>query len=113
MDVKYVYPVMVLFNNADLWKIKEASECRYAVCVLDMDGFSEVIVSGYSADKKEYFMDIYEATADGSVEKIKTNILSNKDYAPAIPAVYKTDEITIENMADSMGDYLKSVHFNE
>ena len=73
-------------------KFKEASECRYAVCDLDMDGFSEVIVSGYSADKKEYFMDIYEATAEGSVEKIKTNNLSNKDYAPAPLALYKTDE---------------------
>ena len=113
MDVKYVYPVMVLFDNVDMWKIKEVSECHYAVTDLDMDGFSEVIVSGYSADKKEYFMDIYEAMAEGSVEKIKTNNLSNKDYAPAIPAVYKTDEITIENMADSMGAYLKSVHFNE
>lgn len=212
VDVKYVYPVKVLFDNADLWEIKEASECRYAICDLDMDGFSEVIVSGYSEDKKEYFMDIYEATAEGSVEKIKTNNLSNKEYAPAPLALYKTeespcfvsetgyqdvydclvygeekrgenvtytqyylmsvqvntvvlqkvcameyiededgntviffdengneitsvdyagllkgirneadlnvlftwfDEITIENMADSMGDYLKSVHFNE
>lgn len=251
VDVKYVYPVMVLFDNADMWKItdeaesdtvnmqdymdspdvedvtespddeeksetekklKEVSECHYAVTDLDMDGFSEVIVSGYSADKKEYFMDIYEATAEGSLEKIKTANLSNRDYAPAALALYKTeespcfvsetgyqdvydclvygeekrgenvtytqyylmsvqvntvvlqkvcameyiededgntviyfdengneitsvdyagllkgirneadlnvlftwfDEITIENMADSMGDYLKSVHFNE
>lgn len=251
VDVRYVHPVMVLFNNADMWKItdeaesdtvnmqdytdspdvedvtespdveekseteeklKEVSECHYAVTDLDMDGFSEVIVSGYSADKKEYFMDIYEATVEGSVEKIKTNNLSNKEYAPAPLALYKTeespcfvsetgyqdvydcliygeekrgenvtytqyylmsvqvntvvlqkvcakeitegedgvngiyfdadgneitsvdyagllkgvrneadlnvqftwfDEITIENMADSMGDYLKSVHFNE
>lgn len=131
VDVKYVYPVKVLFDNADMWKItdeaesdtvnmqdymdspdvedvtespddeekseteknlKEVSECHYAVTDLDMDGFSEVIVSGYSADKKEYFMDIYEATAEGSLEKIKTANLSNRDYAPAIPAVYKTDE---------------------
>lgn len=92
VDVKYVYPVKVLFDNADLWEIKEASECRYAICDLDMDGFSEVIVSGYSADTKEYFLDIYEATDDGKVEKIKTANLSNRDYAPAIPAVYKTDE---------------------
>ena len=131
VDVRYVHPVTVLFDNADMWKItdeaesdtvnmqdytdspdvedvtespddeekseteekfKEVSECHYAVTDLDMDGFSEVIVSGYSADKKEYFMDIYEATAEGSVEKIKTNNLSNKEYAPATPALYKTEE---------------------
>ncbi|MBP5528684.1 MAG: hypothetical protein J6X80_01415 [Lachnospiraceae bacterium] len=121
VDVRYVHPVMVLFDNADMWKItdeaesdivnmddtdssddeenseteekfKEVSECHYAVTDLDMDGFSEVIVSGYSADNKEYFMDIYEATAEGSVEKIKTNNLSNKEYAPTTPALYKTEE---------------------
>lgn len=92
VDVRYVHPVMVLFDNADMWEIKEASECRYAICDLDMDGFSEVIVSGYSADTKEYFLDIYEATDGGKVEKIKTANLSNRDYAPAIPVVYKTDE---------------------
>jgi len=122
VDVKYVHPVKVLFNNANIWKntdseesdtvnmeddtdlpddegnteteekFKEVSVCRYAVTDLDMDGFSEIIVSGYSADKKEYFMDIYEATAEGNVEKIKTDNLSNKEYAPASLALYKTEE---------------------
>ncbi len=102
VDIEYVHPVNILFENADEWivsgeftgvdsldgeeaEIDETEEtdttgsvdksgaiCRYAVTDLDMNGCPEVIVSGRDTDGNG-FLNIYDTTEDGSFEELKTN----------------------------------------
>lgn len=113
VDVKYIQPVKVLFNNADEWKVAEAQDeddtdeideadetaadepeeenpesvYKYAVTDLDMNGLPEVIVSGRDADGT-CFLEVYETTEDGKIEHKKTN------SALLQPALYDTEELS-------------------
>ena len=116
VDIEYVQPINVLFENADEWEIDEicveADEIepedsdtaeneetdeaeneekaeliyKYAVTDLDMNGCPEVIVSGRDTDDT-CFLYIYETTEDGSIQRVKTNNTSIQ------PALYDTDEL--------------------
>jgi hypothetical protein len=116
VDIEYVSPIKVLFDNADEWEIDEicveADEAepedsdtaeneetdeteneekaeliyKYAVTDLDMNGCPEVIVSGRDTDDT-CFLYIYETTEDGSIQRVKTNNTSIQ------PALYDTDEL--------------------
>ena len=116
VDIEYVQPLNVLFNNSDEWEIDEicveADEAepedsdtaeneetdeaeneekaeliyKYAVTDLDMNGCPEVIVSGRDTDDT-CFLYIYETTEDGSIQRVKTNNTSIQ------PALYDTNEL--------------------
>ena len=116
VDIEYVQPINVLFENADEWEIDEicveADEIepedsdtaeneetdeteneekaeliyKYAVTDLDMNGFPEVIVSGRDTDDT-CFLYIYETAEDGSIQRVKTNNTSIQ------PALYDTNEL--------------------
>ena len=106
IDVRYVHPVSVLFNNAEIWN---ADECRYAVTDLDMDGYPEIIVSGFSIEDNAPFTAIYETTEDGGVEKINDKNLLNTDIAPAPLTLYKVEEspsLKLGNKYQDEYDYL-------
>ncbi len=119
VDVEYINPVRVLFNNADEWKVtkaqdevKEADEtdeeesenaetvCKYAVTDLDMNGLSEVLVSGISEDGT-CFLEVYEATEDGSIEKKKT------DDTLLQPALYNAEELRCLCLSNRYQDVYK------
>ena len=116
VDIEYVQPINVLFENADEWEIDEicveADEIepedsdtaeneetdetendekaeliyKYAVTDLDMNGLPEVIVSGRDTDDT-CFLYIYETAEDGSIQRVKTNNTSIQ------PALYDTNEL--------------------
>ena len=102
VDIEYVYPVNILFENADEWIISNEREtdtdepeseektgfiCRYAVTDLDMNGCPEVIVSGRDTDGNG-FLNIYDTTEDGSFEELKTNDTLIQ------PDLYEADELS-------------------
>ena len=116
VDIEYIQPVKVLFDNLDEWEIDddcvEADEAesedsdtaengetdeteneekaeliyKYAVTDFDMNGCPEVIVSGRDTDDT-CFLYIYETTEDGSIQRVKTNNTSIQ------PALYDTNEL--------------------
>ena len=105
VDIEYVHPVNILFDNADKWKVVEAQDereeaattdeeepektepvCKYAVTDLNMNGLPEVLVSGTSEDGT-CFLEACEVTEDGLIEKKKTN------SSLLQPALYDMEEL--------------------
>ncbi|MBR6384429.1 MAG: hypothetical protein IKS56_10660 [Lachnospiraceae bacterium] len=112
VDIEYVYPVKILFDNADKWKVVEAQDetntdeinetdetvvdeteeekpesvYKYALTDLNMNGLPEVILSGRDADGI-CFLETYEVTEDGGIEKKKINSELSQ------PALYDIEEL--------------------
>ena len=89
VDIEYVHPVNILFDNADKWKVVEAQDetvYKYALTDLNMNGLPEVLVSGTSEDGT-CFLEAYEVTEDGIIEKKKIN------SSLLQPALYDTEEL--------------------
>ena len=112
VDIEYVHPVNILFDNADKWKVVEAQDetdtdelnetdetvvdeteeekpesvYKYALTDLNMNGLPEVILSGRDADGI-CFLETYEVTEDGGIEKKKINSELSQ------PALYDIEEL--------------------
>lgn len=89
VDIEYVHPVKVLFDNAFEWKVVEAQDetvYKYVLTDLNMNGLPEVLVSGTSEDGT-CFLEAYEVTEDGGIEKKKIN------SSLLQPALYDTEEL--------------------
>ncbi|MBR5067536.1 MAG: hypothetical protein IKX08_07790 [Lachnospiraceae bacterium] len=112
VDIEYVHPVNILFDNADKWKVVEAQDetdtdeinetdetvvdeteeekpesvYKYALTDLNMNGLPEVILSGRDADGI-CFLEVFEVTEDGGIEKKKINSELSQ------PALYDIEEL--------------------